>query len=132
MFDKFMTGKRSGNRKPTHQEILEAARVGEVWDEYRKKHKVTQAEMADKMGYAGQGSFAAYLRPENTPVNLDFILKFAAITGCRPAYIRPSLEDNPALRSAFEDDLLGKFHDLDKEKRELVLALIDNLAAAQK
>ena len=131
MFDKFMAVKKSGKRKPSHQEILEAARVGEIWDAYRRANKITQAEMADKMGYAGQGGFAAFLRPENTPINLDFILKFAAITGCRPAEIRPSLEDNPALRSAFEDALLGKFNQLDKEKRDLVLALIDNLSVSQ-
>lgn len=77
-------------RNITPQDLENAARLKAKWIVYKEATKSTQADLAELLGFAGQGVVTQYLNG-SIALNTDAILRFARVLGVTPAEINPDL-----------------------------------------
>lgn len=77
-------------RTITPQDLDNAARLKSKWLAYKEATKTTQADLAEILGFAGQGVVTQYLNGL-IALNTDAIIRFARVLGVRPEEINPDL-----------------------------------------
>ncbi|WP_020161285.1 helix-turn-helix domain-containing protein [Methylobacter marinus] len=80
----------------TDEEKREAEALKKIWDKKKKELrergiKLTQESAAEELGFDTQGAVSQYLNGK-IRLNLDAIIKFSKLLGCKPNDIRPSLD----------------------------------------
>ncbi|MFZ2982005.1 MAG: helix-turn-helix transcriptional regulator [Sphingobium sp.] len=84
---------RTMKRKPLSDDDLAAAQaLRKLWDERKKRLKLTQEGAAERLGFTTQGAVSHYLNGY-TPLNTDAVFKFAALLEVPPSSIRPDIDD---------------------------------------
>lgn len=77
-------------RTITDRDLANAARLKNIWLAYKEATKSTQTDLAEILGFAGQGVVTQYLNG-SIALNTDAILRFARVLGVSPADINPEL-----------------------------------------
>lgn len=77
-------------RTITERDLANAARLKNIWLAYKDATKSTQTDLAEILGFAGQGVVTQYLNG-SIALNTDAILRFARVLGVSPAEINPDL-----------------------------------------
>lgn len=77
-------------RTITDRDLANAARLKNIWLAYKEATKSTQTDLAEILGFAGQGVVTQYLNG-SIALNTDAILRFARVLGVSPAEINPDL-----------------------------------------
>lgn len=81
---------KARRRNLTDADRRAAARVNELWKEYKSKHPgITQEIAADKAGFT-QSAFSQFLKGR-VPIRISPAQKFARLFGVAPTEIRPDL-----------------------------------------
>lgn len=80
----------------TDEEKREAEALKKIWNKKKKELrergiKLTQESAAEELGFDTQGAVSQYLNGK-IRLNLDAIIKFSKLLGCKPNDIRPSLD----------------------------------------
>ncbi|WP_052321214.1 helix-turn-helix domain-containing protein [Pseudomonas fluorescens] len=77
-------------RTITPHDLDNAARLKSKWLAYKEATKTTQADLAEYLGFAGQGVVTQYLNGL-IALNTDAIIRFARVLGVKPEEINPDL-----------------------------------------
>jgi transcriptional regulator with XRE-family HTH domain len=77
-------------RRITPQDLENAVRLKAIWLAFKESTKSTQTDLAQMMGFAGQGVVTQYLNG-SIALNTDAILRFARVLGVTPEKINPEL-----------------------------------------
>jgi transcriptional regulator with XRE-family HTH domain len=82
-----------------------------IFEEYKNKHGgLTQAELADDLGFSTQSSVSQYLKGK-IPLNLDVAIKFAKRFECPVSDFSPSIQAEIDRIAVFASEKLGKAFD---------------------
>lgn len=76
--------------KPAEQEATE--RLRKYWNLQKAKEGLTQAQVAQKLGFSTQGAVSHYLTGK-IPVSVGAALQFASLLKIPPYWIRPDLKE---------------------------------------
>jgi len=75
----------------TQEQRQDAARLSVIFAEHKHRHGLTQAVLADKLGFSVQSTVSQYLKGK-IPLNVAAAIKFAECFNCRVADFSPSLQ----------------------------------------
>lgn len=75
----------------TPEQQDDAQRLMAIFEEHKTKHGLTQATLADDLGYSVQSSVSQYLKGK-IPLNMEAAVKFARRFGCRVSAFSPSIQ----------------------------------------
>jgi len=75
----------------TPEQKRDAERLNAIYGEHKSAHKLTQAALADDLGFAGQSAVSQYLKGR-IPLNVNVAVKFAKRFGCEVSHFSPSLQ----------------------------------------
>jgi DNA-binding XRE family transcriptional regulator len=74
-----MNEQMTGSRRPlTDDEVADAARLKQIWEERKDALQLTQMKAADAMGFTHQAAISQYLNAK-IPLNMTVAMKFAKI-----------------------------------------------------
>jgi len=76
----------------TLEQLQDAARLTTIFNDRKSRYGLTQATLADDLGYSVQSSVSQYLKGK-IPLNVAAAIKFAHSLRCRVADFSPSLQE---------------------------------------
>ncbi len=87
----------------TPEQQDDAQRLMAIFEEHKTRHGLTQAALADDLGYSVQSSVSQYLKGK-IPLNMEAAVKFARRFGCRVSAFSPSIQREIDRISTFATD----------------------------
>jgi transcriptional regulator with XRE-family HTH domain len=103
----------------TPEQQGDAQRLMAIFEEHKTKHGLTQATLADDLGYSVQSSVSQYLKGK-IPLNVEAAVKFAGRFGCAVSEFSPSIQKEIDRIAGFStksgDAGRRKLTDFEKEK----------------
>ena len=97
--------------------------IGKVFKAYRKKHRLTQDKMAEKLEISEK--YISRLENGNSGVKLETLVNYMNILGIAPNVVFKDLITNKDAK--FQVDLSYKISQLPEEKIVFLDKLVDNL-----
>lgn len=91
----------------TPEQKEDAAKLMQIFEKHKAKHGLTQALLADDLGYSVQSSVSQYLKGK-IPLNVEAAMKFAKRFGCSVSDFSPSIQK--------EIDQIAVFASTNKDK----------------
>lgn len=97
--------------------------IGEVFKNYRKKHNLTQNEMAEKLEISDK--YISRLENGNSGVKMETLVNYMNILGIAPNIVFENLITNDEVISQIS--LSRKISELSHEKLKFLNLFVDNL-----
>lgn len=91
----------------TPEQMGDAQRLMAIFEEHKTKYGLTQAALADDLGYSVQSSVSQYLKGK-IPLNMEAAVKFARRFECRVSAFSPSIQGEIDRISEFSSTSVGR------------------------
>lgn len=99
--------------------------LNERFKDLRKKNRLTQQELADRLGIKSKSTISEY-ESGNRKIPMDVIEAAADLYGINPAYILGyEMDERPAIVVSNDDYYVSQYRTLDAHGKEIVNAVID-------
>lgn len=104
--------------------------VGERIKQMRERAKMSQDELAKRMGYKDRSSISKIEKSSDENLSLDIVQRAAGILNCSPLYLMGWSDDSKTNKpEEQEEHFINMYHQLNEEQKQLIDNLLTSLVS---